>query len=286
MKPLSPVRRRLYVIALFVLFVLLVPMALLFATGWRYKTGFGFVRTGGIFVGVPYSGATIVLNGKPVGESGFLNHRLYLSDLAPSAYVVQVSKKGYRTWSKVLVVEPSLVTDAQALLMPDPIEVLKLTTATSTRSTQRTSTTTPTTEQVSAAQLVNVREAFVEPFASSTDLLAFAHDGMRIILQEGDVSVFWDDTSRRIPSAFCGRPSYCVRNIPIETTAQVANEAAFYGGGVVYSTKEGGIFFSEVDVRPTVTELPLVPHAGATFRIVDGALIVQDGASYYHVTGF
>lgn len=298
MKPLSPLRRRLYVFALVALFFLVVPIAFLYAAGWRYKEGFGFVHTGGIFVYVPYSGATISLNGKPVGESGFLNHRLYLSDLAPSAYVVQVSKKGYTTWNKILVVEPSLVTDAQSLLVPDPVQALKLTTApvptssTVSSSTSLTAgssaqlTASTTSEQVSAAQLLDIRDAFVESFASSTDPRAIAHDGMRVVVEGGNASVLWTDPNRRIPSAFCGRPSYCVQVIPIEDGPRTTVEAAFYGGGVVYATKEGGIFFSEADVRPTVTALALYPKAGATFRIVQGALIVKYKNDYYHLTGF
>src|SRR5258708_7086424 len=112
MKPLSPLRRRIYLIVLALLFCIVVPCALLFAAGWRYKSGFGLVQTGGIFINVPSSDATISLNGEPVGTSSFLNHNFYISDLASSAYLVRVEKPGYRPWDKVLVVEPELVTDA------------------------------------------------------------------------------------------------------------------------------------------------------------------------------
>lgn len=275
MRPLSPTRRRAYLFILFVLFCFIVPVALLFAAGWRYKAGIGLVRTGGIFVSVPYSGATISLDGTLVGESGFLNHRLYLSDLAPSAYVVRVEKEGYRTWDKVLVVEPTLVTDAQALLVPQEVSVYKLALASAATNTV----------QMSAATLASIRTAFDMSFASST-ANALVHDGEQVVVERGDVMVSWTKAGEKIPSIFCGRPSFCATSIAVERTKQTALSAAFYGRGVVYTTREGGVFFSEVDVRPSVTPISLYPHAGATFRIVGGQLVIQYKGSYYRLVGF
>ncbi len=274
MKPLSPRRRRLYLIALFALFCAVVPAAFLYAAGWRYKPGFGIVRTGGIFVSVPYSGATISLDGAVVGESGFLNHRLYLSDLAPSAYTVRVEEQGYRTWDKTLIVEPSLVTDAQALLIPTSTPALRLTLSPAATGT----------EQISAGQLTGIRATFNESFASSS-VDSLVEGSMAVSVEHGDVLVRWLGTSEREPSVFCGRPSYCVDAIPVERSPETALSAAFYGGGVVYATREGGIYFSEVDMRPSVSSAALFPHAGATFRIVQGQIIIKYNGSYYHLTG-
>ncbi len=274
MKPLSPLKRRLYFIALTMLFFVVVPSAFLFAGGWRYKEGFGLVQTGGIFVSVPFSDAVISLDGAPVGESNFLNHHLYISNLAPSAYVVHVEKKGYHPWSKVLVVEPQLVTDAEAFLIPDEIQVTKLVVGSAATSTRA----------VSHAQYAAFTAAFSASLASST-----AQDVMRrstaIVIENDDVAVRWTEPGTHQPSAFCGRPSYCVDTIPIERTKQKAISAFFFSRGVVYATQEGGVFFSEVDVRPTVSAGALFPHADADARIVDGALIVKYEEDFYQVDG-
>lgn len=274
MKPFSPLRRRLYLSGLTILFLVVVPSAFLFAGGWRYKENFGFVRTGGIFVSVPYSNATILLDGVQAGASSFLNHGLYISNLAPSAYVVQVDKTGYRAWSKVLIVEPLIVTDAQAVLIPEEIEPVKLVVGPAATGTRT----------VSSSQYAVFTAVFKESVASST-AKDVVRGSMTAAIENGDVYVHWMQPDVREPEIFCGRPSYCTDTIIIEHTKQKAISALFFGRGIVYSTREGGVFFSEVDVRPTVVVAPLFPHAGADARIVNGALIVKYGKEFYEIDG-
>lgn len=274
MKPFSPLKRRLYFSGFTLLFFVVVPCALLFAGGWRYKANFGFVRTGGIFVSVPYSNATILLDGVPVGGSSFLNHGLYISDLAPSAYVVQVDQVGYRPWSKVLIVEPQLVTDAQAVLIPEEIQPVKLVVGTSASGTR----------SISSAQYALLSAAFKGSLASST-AKDIVRGSMTATIENGDVYVHWMQPDVREPSVFCGRPSYCRDTISIEHTKQKTISVEFFGRGIVYSTQEGGVFFSEVDTRPTVSVASLFPRAGADARIVGGALIVKYSGEFYEVDG-
>ncbi len=273
MKPLSSRRRWAYLLVLGMLFCIVVPLALLYASGWRYKEGFGFVRTGGIYVSVPYDNALVYLDGTLVGESGFLNSRLYLRDLAPSAYTVRVEQEGRHSWQRVLVVEPQLVTDAHALLISEDIETLRLVVGTAATGTLA----------VSAPERARIEEAFKNPFASSSPQSA-ERDGIRLVVEEGNVFARWEDNSR-IPSIFCGRPSYCLPGIPVEQGHEEAVLAAFYAGGVVYATEEDGVFFSEVDVRPTASEAVLFPRAGATFRILDGTLYIKHNTALYRLDG-
>ena len=274
MMPLSALKRRLYFVGFTLLFLIVVPCALLFAGGWRYKENFGFVRTGGIFVSVPYSDATILVDGAPAGTSSFLNHGFYISNLASSAYVIQVDKVGYRPWSKVLIVEPQIVTDAQTVLIPEEIEPIKLVVGTSATGTR----------SVSASEYASFTAVFKESVASSTAKDA-VRGSMAADIENGDVYVHWTQPSVREPEIFCGRPSYCADTIEIEHTKQKAISAVFFARGIVYSTREGGVFFSEVDVRPTVVVASLFPQAGADARIVNGALIVKYGKEFYEIDG-
>lgn len=273
MKPLSARKRRVYLVTLVLLFVLVVPLAILYAGGWRYKSGFGFVRTGGIFVSIPFDAASISLDGEIIGESGFLNHRLYLSDLAPSAYVIHVEKEGYRSWDKVLVVEAQLVTDAGALLIPEEITLFPVIVGPAATGTRTTT----------FAERARIIDAFSHPIASSSPD-ALARGDMTVVVENGGVSVHWGSTSHP-PSNFCGRPSYCLPDISIEKGHQEAISGVLYAGGVLYATKEAGVFFSEADVRPTVSAVPIFSQAGADFRIVEGVLYIKHGKSLYQVVG-
>jgi hypothetical protein len=62
MQPLSPRIRRLYLFTFIALFFAILPLIILYADGWRYKQGFGFVRTGGVYVAVPYPDADVKLD--------------------------------------------------------------------------------------------------------------------------------------------------------------------------------------------------------------------------------
>ena len=64
------------------------------------------------------SDAVLSLNGAQVGTSGFLRHNFYIDNLSPGLYQVLVTREGDNPWHRTLVVEPELVTDAQAFLIP------------------------------------------------------------------------------------------------------------------------------------------------------------------------
>jgi hypothetical protein len=271
MKPLSRTRRRLYLYGLIALFLISLPVALFFASGYSFRTGFGLIKTGGIYISVPYAGADISLNGKAVGTSGILKRGFYIDNLAPSSYEILVTREGSRPWQKTLVVEENLVSDAGAYLIPDDIQavVLSYTAGAST------------TKMISRAQYNSYLAAFDMPTATTTR----GAYGESVFVENGNVNVRLSNTGALPTSNFCGRPSYCVKVIPIENGRQTSVGAAFFGGGIVYATKETGVYISEADIRPTRSSAPVYPKAGATFRIIDGAFIVKDGKQIYEIEG-
>jgi len=277
MKPLSPRKRRLYLIALVVLFFVVVPIALLYAGGWRYKAGFGLVQIGGIVVAVPLADATVTIDGDVIGQSGFFDRSFYISNLAPSSYVVQVEREGYYPWSRTLVVEPQIVTTASARLVSKETRALLIQQATTTSVSS-------TTRTVLAAEYNALLEAF-ETAATSSEVRGGQLVGMQLAVEEGNVYLRWPDGGRRFPDNFCARPSYCVDEIEVERGRPHAISAVFFADGIVYATRTGGVFFSDPDVRPTELTVPLYPHGGADVRVVDGRLIVKDDDTLYEIEG-
>jgi hypothetical protein len=82
------------------------------------------------------------------------------------------------------------------------------------------------------------------------------------------------------------KPSSCVTEFYIEKGRETATAAEFLAGGVLYATKESGIFFAENDLRPVQLVVPVYTRPAATFRIVNGTLIVKDGPTLYEISGF
>lgn len=268
MKPLSPRKRRMYVWLFVGLFFISVPLALLYAGGYRYKWGFGLVQTGGIFVSVPYSDATVFLNGAEIGRSSILNRNIYVDDLAASTYEVNVIREGMHPWTRILVVEPELVTDVDVFLVPQAPDIVQLTIADSSASG---------TTQVSQRIFSEYQDAFKAPPATTT-----ASRFGTLDVEKGGVFLRWKKEETVLPSIYCVRPSSCVSEIPIATKGQGITNAAFFSGGVIYATRNG-IYIKEAEIRPGPIIIPLYEKRGAGFRIIDGHLIIKYGTRLYEI---
>lgn len=273
MQPLPTRTRRLYLIAFVAMFFAILPVVILYADGWRYKHGFGFVRTGGIFVSVPYPDADVSIDGEPVGRSGFFDRSFYVGNLAPAAYLVEAERDGYLPWTRVVVVEPQLVTDAQALLFPKRIEPVRL---------AFSGVATTGIAVVARAEY----DAYLAAFATtaSTTLPQDESEGTGLFVESGDVFARWISEDAYPSSRFCGRPSFCVSEIVLERGAEQTRTARFFRGGVVYATREGGVYFTEVDVRPTPLSVQVFQALDADLRIIDDTLIVKSGTTLYRIT--
>ena len=273
MQPLSKNKRRLYLIGFIALFFLCLPFVLLFANGFRFEKGSGFVKTGGIFVSVPYADAVVAMNGEEVGTSGLLKRGFYIDDLTPGSYIIAVTREGYRPWYRTLVVEQKIVSDARALLIPEEIEAVPLTYVAGVASSTRV---------IPRADYDAYLAAFKIPAATTTEGVS----GESVFVEQGNVFVRLTDESALPTSNFCGRPSFCVSEIPIEQGKQTAVNAAPFKGGIVYATKEGGISLAEADIRPTAVSVAVYSARGSEFRVIGGELIVKDGKDLYQIEGF
>ncbi len=281
MQPLSKSRRRVYLYGLIAVFILCLPVVMFYANGYRFKSGLGFVRTGSVIISVGEGDAVVSMNGLEVGTSGFLRHNFYIDNLAPGAYQILVTREGDHPWHRTLIVEEELVTDAQAFLVPKEITSVRLVDSARVAS----STLATTTMATPHATYELYRLAFLPPKATSTPILLHKPESEVITIQGGNVLVRWTDARTLPPSRFCPSPSVCGSQIAIESGTQNTINAEFFGGGVVYRTKEGGVFLSEIDIRPEPLSVQLYPVRGADFRVVGGHLIVKDGTALYEILG-
>lgn len=278
MEPLSPALRRFYFLLFIALFVAMLPAVIFYADGWRYKAGYGFVRTGGIYVAVPYQDADVYVNGAHIGRSGFLDRNFYVGDLAPSAYIVHVEREGYRSWDRLLVVDEQLVSDARALLIPKEISAVRLIAATSTQSNSST-----TTRAVPQSTLTTYTTIFAATTTASTTIPVDEVSGVGLFIEKGVLSARWIQENAFPPSIFCQRPSVCVDVIILENDKTVT-AARFFRGGVAYVTKDGAIYFKEVDIRESPVFTPLFTIKNADIRVIDDTLVVKSGTTFYEIS--
>lgn len=285
MEPLPRRVRTTYLVVLGGLFALIIPVAILYATGYRL-TDFALTPTGGVFVVAPVPDAIVSVNGKQVGTTGLFIKSFYVDDLAPGAYVVSVAKDGYYPWAKTLNVEPSLVTDVAAFMVPEELITREIVVGT---------TTATTTRGVSRAERATMLAAFATTTRPTTILLPQdaeeeapldEKDGQGLFIENGNVVLRWLRNPDTTPSGFCMAPSSCAQEFLVESGREVATEALFYRQGALYRTAVGNIYYAETDSRPSPLSVKLYGRKGADFRIVSGDLLVKDGQSLYEISGF
>ena len=271
MKPLSPRKRRVYLLLLVALFIFALPAVIFYARGYRFWDNIGFIKTGGIFLSVPYANAKVSLNGEKVGESGLLKRSFYIGDLAAGTYSVDVIREGSHPWHRILVVDSELVTDADVFLVPTPIDIVELSFAKGAASTTR-----------------SISRPLFSEYSSLFDAITPTTTSSRmgtLMLLGGDVALRWLKPDTTLPSTYCVQPVHCVLEIWLEKGKQEAIHTAFFEGGIVYATKEGGVYVAEADVRPTPLTVVLYSKPGSDFRIIDNRLVVKDGDRLYEILG-
>lgn len=271
MRPLSGRRRKTYLVVFFALALALMPAAIFYADGWRFKAGIGLIRTGGIFVSTALNDALIFIDDKQVGSTSIISHGQYVDDLAPSSYEVKVTKTGYREWKRIIIVEPQIVTDVRARLIPSEILVEPL----------LVSDLATSTPHISKDTALEYTDLFAVKRVASSTVPVDVSDGIGLFIDGGTLSARWM-SSNKPASAFCGRPSFCAKEFPIEDRAQVTH-AEFLGGEVLYRTSDGSIYLSEIDARLSPQRVKLFSAKGADFILVGGRVIIKSGKSFLQI---
>lgn len=300
MQPLSPRVRAGYLYTFVALFFAILPLVIFYADGWRWTPGIGAYKTGGVFISVPYQDADVRINDEYIGRSGFFDRSFYVGDLAPGVHSVVVEREGYLPWTRLLTVEEQLVTDADALLFPKRITSHLIVVESSTTTPQfgeeavsRTryqeylaafATTTPPDDAVSRPVARATTTATTTLATTTEHLPQDEANDIGLFVEGGDVFARWISDEEFPPSRFCTQPSVCVQELAIERGGEESVTARFFRGGVVYATRERGVYFVEMDVRPTPLSAYLFEGTDTDIRIIDDALMIKAGNALYRIS--
>lgn len=115
-------KRRILLGIAVVVFAIAAPVINLYILGYRLTSDFKIVKTGGIYVYVPASGAKIYLNNQFKKESGLIQNGVFIQNLKPSEYLLLVAKDGFWPWQKKVKVREEAVSEIRPLLIPQNIE--------------------------------------------------------------------------------------------------------------------------------------------------------------------
>ena len=104
MNPTSIKKRRIILLVSFIVFILLVPIIILYTSGYRIDKNLHFRKTGGLYISAPLSGTRIFIDEKERGETSLLQRGVFLQNLTPGTYSILVAKDKFWPWAKNLKV--------------------------------------------------------------------------------------------------------------------------------------------------------------------------------------
>jgi hypothetical protein len=95
------------------IFIVLVPMIILYALGYNFDFERKIiVATGGIYLKSDPAKAEIYINDKLKGTTN-----KFIKRLSPKIYDVKITKENFHSWEKDLIVQPNLVTKANSIIL-------------------------------------------------------------------------------------------------------------------------------------------------------------------------
>lgn len=112
----------MYITGFFLVFLIVIPVILLYSFGYRLSDNFRLVKTGGIYFSNQELDASLYLNGKLKKTSGIFERNLLVKNVKPGNYHVKMTKEGYRTWQKWITVQEQKVEVCYPLLVPSDLK--------------------------------------------------------------------------------------------------------------------------------------------------------------------
>ena len=119
---MTPKQKRVYILGMFIIFLIVIPVLVLYSSGYRLNSKFRLVKTGGIYFHNDLSGVAARLNGKVRKTAGLMEKNLLIRDLKPATYYSRIEKEGYRVWEKNISVNEQMVEVCYPLLIPNNLK--------------------------------------------------------------------------------------------------------------------------------------------------------------------
>lgn len=282
-------RRRLFISIVFVaLFLVFIPVVLLYSIGYRLDKGFTLKSTGGLYVFYPESGAKVYLNDELTDQTSIFGRGIFIDNLQPDSYKVQIRKEGYLPWNKNVNVIEKRVVEAYPFLIPQVVStssVPKFVTLGSGASVTNTlygdvvklfATSTSSSVSIKTA-LASTSTTLV---ASSTGIV---RKDIEIDIVDKAVIASWKGNTESTPFYFCDAERL-VCGTDLKVVEGTLKHVDFYPGRndvIIYSTNNG-IYATELDQRPPVNTHKLI-SGNLEFRESDNRVFIKDKANYFEL---
>jgi len=290
MSPLTLKKRRLYFLLFFVVFLLAIPVLLLYTSGYRIGNDLTLVKTGGVFVSAPVSGAEIYINNKLEKTTNIIQKNFFAQNLKPGTYFIFIYKDGYWPWSKELKVHEQLVSEAHSFLVPREPKLEEITKMIVKEDGSLSKDKNPVYADVLAIFSTKLSTTTIDKLTTESGAATstVTRNKVTLIRESDAIYAKWLGNLGEAPSAFCDEyKRQCAEKITVFSSPTKIKTFDFYPGrnDVIVIARKNGIYAVETDTRK-IQNFALVYAGGdPDFRIgSDGNFYVKDGPTIYKVT--
>lgn len=298
---MSKTKRRAYFVVFALLFVVVTPLVIFYAMGYR----FGFIDTlniterGGVYVHSSIPGTEIYLNDELKDTTGIFNQEYLSQNIKPGRYTVRATHEDYRTWEKYVEVSPQRVTSLYPFLAPKEFEFEEV-----PETVEEVAAGTTTSAEIPNSVYEQFSELFVVESATSTpvdtpdiddSLQEEQGDQEQEVIRRvfGDVQVWYEESTQTfyaewlargdfLPSYFCENGN-CINPFAFLEVNSPVVHFDFYPGRddvILFVVEGGGVYAVEIDKRPqqTLIEIYTGNEGQVDFELAGrDTLVIQDG---------
>ncbi|HAO64963.1 TPA: hypothetical protein DCQ44_03215 [Candidatus Taylorbacteria bacterium] len=284
-----------------VVFVLILPIIILYAIGYRFGSvsWLQFTGTGGIFVRTERSGVEVDVDGTVEKKTGIFQHNFLVADLKPGLHSLVVKSDGYNQWTKKVNVYAEKVTEINPFLIPDktvlrPLyqyilpggSVIATTSAVSLKkipnkliSPDYLAVSKLFASSSSAVIATSSRELFDSAKFDFTKKKGLILKNKLALWQEDkNLFVEWLGDENGLPYYFCSDET-CVVKKEIVVNSDISHSDFYIGkDNYVLVALPDGIYVYEIDDRWSAqNKALLIPGKGIDFRVsVNGILYIKN----------
>jgi hypothetical protein len=275
------VKRKIRFSIFLLLFLIISPLIILYANG-DILNGWGFLKTGGIYVHSAPIGSEIYLNTKLKTNTNFFQRDILIKNLKPGNYEIGIKKDGYNTWSKKIAVSNNVVSDADVFILPKVVELREILPKLSYKSV---STTTLSIKDHINQEYTDLFSIFSVIKASSSisvkDLGTKKYpimNGKEGLWQDnGKVFVGWFGKENSEPQYLCVITE-CKKSMLVFDLLKKPTNFDFFPGfdGVIIVAFENQIFAVQLEENADKSTQLIYKGKNPDFRIINGTVYIKD----------
>ena len=286
-----PAKKRFFIFIVFiVVFVLFIPVVVLYSTGYRLGQGFSLFPTGGIYVFYGETGAKVYLNGTLSNQTSLFERGIFIDNLKPEKYQIEVTKDGFLPWKKTIDVRGKKVGEAYPYLVPSIIStssIPKFITLSSGGSMTNSLYTSVVDLFASSSTSTSSLTKKILQSSTTTTIVststALIRRDVSIDIKDSEVIASWEGEKDARPFYFCDAERLvCKDTFPV--IKGEIKHVDFYPGRndvIIFSNKEG-IYSTELDTRPPQNTVKLL-SGDLDFKEMDQRVFVKDKNTYYEL---